>query len=203
MERDQTSNSPPPDRIPNIIPLLPTNIAASCALFPRLDSKIGIFAAEAGPHLQARPNALPLAIYRLSAERQGQRSNQSASVGRNLSVPYHGGFAVIAGRSYEFRGTIGKLDNERTTVLQVDHDGDNQQVAETEIVELGANVNHRHSNANVKATYLIGVDSLDVPANTKFAIGSRIFLTGELDSLGSKSGMMIINVTGGIYFQCF
>ncbi|KAH9445260.1 hypothetical protein Pst134EA_031514 [Puccinia striiformis f. sp. tritici] len=193
----------------------------------------GIFAAEAGPHLRARPNASPLAIYRLRAERQGQVTNEFASVSLNLSVPYHGGFAVVAGRSYQFRGTIGKLDDERTTVLQVDHDGDMQQVAETEIVELGpmsitglgrieqasllfsvplglpvwklilVHEGMNHSNADVKATYLIGVDSLDVPANTKFVIGSRIFLSGELDSLGSQSGMMIINVTGGMYHECF
>ncbi|KAI9631610.1 hypothetical protein KEM48_014592 [Puccinia striiformis f. sp. tritici PST-130] len=164
----------------------------------------GIFAAEAGPHLRARPNASPLAIYRLRAERQGQVTNEFAS-----------------------------LDDERTTVLQVDHDGDMQQVAETEIVELGpmsitglgrieqasllfsvplglpvwklilVHEGMNHSNADVKATYLIGVDSLDVPANTKFVIGSRIFLSGELDSLGSQSGMMIINVTGGMYHECF
>ncbi|POW17879.1 hypothetical protein PSTT_00205 [Puccinia striiformis] len=193
----------------------------------------GTFAAEAGPHLRARPNASPLAIYHVRAERQGQRSNQTASVGLNLSVPYYGGFAVIAGRSYELRGTIGKLDDERTMVLQVDHDGENRQVAETELVELGpmsitsigrierasllfsvplglkvwklvvAHQAMNHSNADVRATYLIGVDWLDVPVNTKFAIGSRIFLTGELDSLGSESGMMIINVTGGMYFKSF
>ncbi|POW02343.1 hypothetical protein PSHT_12144, partial [Puccinia striiformis] len=236
----------------------PTNTAESRPLFPRLALKMqdlifldsadffmkncdvlvftGIFAAEAGPHLRARPNASPLAIYRLRAERQGQVTNEFASVSLNLSVPYHGGFAVVAGRSYQFRGTIGKLDDERTTVLQVDHDGDMRQVAETEIVELGpmsitglgrieqaSLLFSNHSNTDVKATYLIGVDSLDVPANTKFVIGSRIFLSGELDSLGSQSGMMIINVsrspgkilrrssdslsscqvTGGMYHECF
>ncbi|POV95153.1 hypothetical protein PSHT_15819 [Puccinia striiformis] len=204
----------------------------------------GTFASESGPHLRARPNASPLALYRLRADRQCLQDNESYPIGLNLSLPYHGGFEVAAGRSYRLQGTIGKLDDETTTVLEIEQDGDNQEIADTELVELGpvtitgigaieratllysiplelpvwelivAHEGMRNSSAAVKVRYLLGVDSLD------FLVDSRIFLTGELDSLGNKSGMMIVNVsqlftiiigveltssqvTGGMYFETF
>ncbi|KAI7933933.1 hypothetical protein MJO29_016647 [Puccinia striiformis f. sp. tritici] len=158
----------------------------------------GTFASESGPHLRARPNASPLALYRLRADRQCLQDNKSYPIGLNLSLPYHGGFEVAAGRLYRLQGTIGKLDDETTTVLEIEQDGDNQEIADTELVELGpvtitgigaieratllysiplelpvwelivAHEGMRNSSAAVKVRYLLGVDSLDVPGNTVF-----------------------------------
>ncbi|KAI7934468.1 hypothetical protein MJO28_017038 [Puccinia striiformis f. sp. tritici] len=225
----------------------------------------GTFASESGPHLRARPNASPLALYRLRADRQCLQDNESYPIGLNLSLPYHGGFEVAAGRSYRLQGTIGKLDDETTTVLEIEQDGDNQEIADTELVELGP-VTITGIGAIERATLLYSIplelpvwelivahegmvrrgihraistdfDSRETAAQrsrcdtcwasthwtsraTQFLVDSRIFLTGELDSLGNKSGMMIVNVsqlftiiigveltssqvTGGMYFETF
>ncbi|KAI7962730.1 hypothetical protein MJO28_000824 [Puccinia striiformis f. sp. tritici] len=189
----------------------------------------GQFAAMAGPFLQARPNLGPLEQSVVRAEGAGLHNGGETIIPLSVAAPLRDSFKLLAGRTYQLEGDIEKLDNGVTTVLSVRRNKRNHQISEAELVDLGpvtiggigsiAKATLRFSDVgrsplwdltvihgsigdpstSISIRYLLSVAGLDVPLNTSFSRGLRIFLRGDLDSLGSKSGGMIINVTHGMY----
>ncbi|KAI7939606.1 hypothetical protein MJO29_014342 [Puccinia striiformis f. sp. tritici] len=127
---------------------------------------------------------------------------------------------MVPGRTYNLEGTIQKWDDGATTAFHLEGNRNNQEVCAEEIIDLGpmtiggigsiarASVKASGSNnrpmdrtRSVRVRYLLSVDELDVLLDTEFKIGSRIYLIGALDSVGPTTGIMVVNVTQGMYYE--
>ncbi|POW22212.1 hypothetical protein PSHT_01509 [Puccinia striiformis] len=123
---------------------------------------------------------------------------------------------MVPGRTYNLEGTIQKWDDGATTAFHLEGNRNNQEVCAEEIIDLGpmtiggigsiarASVKASGSNnrpMSVWVRYLLSVDELDVLLDTEFKIGSRIYLIGALDSVGPTTGIMVVNVTQGMYYE--
>ncbi|KAI7938896.1 hypothetical protein MJO28_014475 [Puccinia striiformis f. sp. tritici] len=138
---------------------------------------------------------------------------------------------MVPGRTYNLEGTIQKWDDGATTAFHLEGNRNNQEVCAEEIIDLGpmtiggigsiarASVKASGSNnrpmwelivvhgpmrdrtRSVRVRYLLSVDELDVLLDTEFKIGSQIYLIGALDSVGPTTGIMVVNVTQGMYYK--
>ncbi|KAI7956602.1 hypothetical protein MJO28_003697 [Puccinia striiformis f. sp. tritici] len=191
---------------------------------------LGQFTGESGPHLRARPNEGPLDLNRMSAEGHSNESNQMIPLVVNMTVPNKADFAVETGKSYSVEGELIRLEGEDTITFHIERGVNNRAIEGPELVDLGPirvsgigtihkvlfvyrnadqslwqlDVEHEHRGAqedSIRVRYLIPVEDLDVPFNTVFCLGSRIYLGGHIVSLGFGEAVMTVQVTAGAYFE--
>ncbi|KAI9621141.1 hypothetical protein H4Q26_013339 [Puccinia striiformis f. sp. tritici PST-130] len=122
---------------------------------------------------------------------------------------------MVPGRTYNLEGTIQKWDDGATTAFHLEGNRNNQEVCAEEIIDLGpmtiggigsiarasVKASGKGWTRSVRVRYLLSVDELDVLLDTEFKIGSQIYLIGALDSVGPTTGIMVVNVTQGMYYK--
>ncbi|KAI7938417.1 hypothetical protein MJO28_015337 [Puccinia striiformis f. sp. tritici] len=169
----------------------------------------GQFAAMAGVSLHL--NDVDTRLTLITALFDGKaKSRASRTV---IATPYRNGLKLLVGRTYQLQGSIEKLDDGATTVLAVGNFKQNYQVSAADLIDLGPMIvggigsivkaklrwSHVKDNAFWDLVVFHGPPMNWMSPNTKFTSGSRVSLRGHLDSLGNTTGMMIVNVTTGMY----
>ncbi|POV97981.1 hypothetical protein PSTT_14722 [Puccinia striiformis] len=123
------------------------------------------------PYLCDVPNRRPLAC----ADGGNRAGGEGRSIAVNIPFPQTTGFPMRSGRSYALEGEISKLDDQSTPIFHVEHSSEDRELTGPELVELGPVKGYKPT---LFACSVISVNDLDVPSNTRFKLGTRIFLTG-------------------------
>ncbi|POW17763.1 hypothetical protein PSHT_06279 [Puccinia striiformis] len=135
----------------------------------------------------------------MSAEGHSNQSNQRILLLVKMTVPHNADFAVETGKSYSLQGKMIRLEGEDTITFHVERGVNNQVILGPKLVDLGPVKGTQYDS--IRVWYLILVEDLDVPVNTVFCLGSRIYLGGHIISLGLGEAAMTVQVTAGAYFE--